>query len=432
MKRRLLDRLNQERAARRPAVLITRLSSGAQALLCGDQLLSEGLVLDAAQRREAAAAVAADKSGVLAEDTDLFFQAFNPPLRLIVIGAVHIAQSLVPMGRLSGYEVILIDPRRAWATPERFPDIDIIGDWPDQAMEALAPDRRTAVVALCHDPKIDDPALAVALRSEAFYIGALGSRKTHAKRLDRLRAAGFEEARYQRIHGPIGLPLGGRSPAEIAIAIIAQITQVGHSQGRQTRRVGAVVLAAGRSTRMGKQNKLLEDLNGKPIVRHVVDAALASGAEPVVVVTGHECDAVQDALAGCAVTLVHNEAYAEGLSGSLRRGLSALPAPVEGAVVCLGDMPRITPKVVGALIEAFDPSRKRSIAVPTFEGTRGNPVLFGRQHFAEVSALTGDTGAKPVISRHSESTIEVAMSDGGVLLDVDTPEALAAIKSAKG
>lgn len=429
MKRRLLDRLNQERAARRPAVLITRLSSGTQALLYGDQVLADGLEVDSAQRQDAAEALDTDKSGLLAGDPDLFLQVFNPPLRLIVIGAVHIAQRLVPMARLAGYEVFLIDPRRAWATPERFPGLEIIGDWPDQAMEALAPDRRTAVVALCHDPKIDDPALAVALNSEAFYIGALGSRKTHAKRLDRLHAAGFEAPQCDRIHGPIGLALGGRSPAEIAIATLAQIIQVRH---RPARRVGAVVLAAGRSTRMGKENKLLELLDGKPIVRLAVDAALASQAAPVVVVTGHDSQAVEQALAGCRITLVHNAAYEEGLSGSLRRGLAALPEQVEGAVICLGDMPRVTPRVIDRLIGAFAPKAGRSICVPTVNGRRGNPVLLDRSLFAEVSTLTGDTGAKPLVTRHAEATVEVAIAEEGVLLDVDTPESLAAIKAAAG
>ena len=154
-----------------------------------------------------------------------FLQVFNPPLRLIVIGAVHIAQALAPMASLAGYQVTVIDPRRAFATDSRFPDVAMTQDWPDEAMQALAPDRRTAVVALTHDPKLDDPGLDVALRSEAFYIAALGSRRTHAGRLERLKALGHDAATLARIHGPAGLDIGAVSPAEIAISVMAEMTQ---------------------------------------------------------------------------------------------------------------------------------------------------------------------------------------------------------------
>ena len=154
-----------------------------------------------------------------------FIQIFNPALRLIVIGAVHIAQALAPMASLAGYHVTVVDPRRAFATDSRFPDVAMNGDWPDEAMTELAPDRRTAVVALTHDPKLDDPALDVALRSEAFYIAALGSRRTHAGRLERLQALGHEPATLARIHGPAGLDIGAVSPAEIAISVMAEMTR---------------------------------------------------------------------------------------------------------------------------------------------------------------------------------------------------------------
>jgi xanthine dehydrogenase accessory factor len=163
------------------------------------------------------------------------YTPYNPPLRLLVVGAVHIAQALAPMARRTGYAVTVIDPRGAFAARPRFaddadegeaavPPLVLRDDWPDEALDALAPDARTAVVTLTHDPKLDDPALDRALRSDAFYIGALGSRKTHASRLRRLAAAGFEETALARIHGPVGLPIGARSPAEIAISILAQIT----------------------------------------------------------------------------------------------------------------------------------------------------------------------------------------------------------------
>jgi xanthine dehydrogenase accessory factor len=163
-----------------------------------------------------------------ADGTRFFIRVYNPALRMAMIGAVHIAQALAPMATLAGYEVTVIDPRRAFATETRFPGIRLVSDWPDEALGALRPDRRTAVVTLTHDPKLDDPALEVALRSEAFYIGALGSARTQAKRLHRLQEMGFTREQLGRIHGPIGLKLGGRAPAEIAIAILAEATQVLH------------------------------------------------------------------------------------------------------------------------------------------------------------------------------------------------------------
>ena len=226
MKRALLDALQAARAAKRPAALVTDLDSGRQALLETESTQGD-LSLGEAERAQARAALAADKSGPLAE-TNLFVHVFNPPLRMIVVGAVHIAQRLVPMAAEAGYELVVVDPRRAWATDARFPDVRLLSAWPDEALKALAPDRRTAIVVLTHDPKLDDPALTVALASPAFYVGALGSTRTHAKRTARLRESGLEDEAIARIHAPIGLALGAKSPAEIAISILAQVTQVLH------------------------------------------------------------------------------------------------------------------------------------------------------------------------------------------------------------
>jgi molybdenum cofactor cytidylyltransferase len=195
-------------------------------------------------------------------------------------------------------------------------------------------------------------------------------------------------------------------------------------------RVAALVLAAGRSTRMGPVNKLLADLEGRPMVVRVADAARASQAAPVIVVTGHERDRVEATLAGLDVTLVNNPDYAAGLSTSLHRGLAALPEATDGVVVCLGDMPRITAAVIDRLIAAFDPLEGRAICLPTWQGKRGNPVLFARRYFAEMQTISGDVGAKALIGEYPEAVCEVAMADDAVLSDVDTPEGLAALKSA--
>ena len=158
----------------------------------------------------------------------IFIEVFNPSLRMLIVGAVHIAQPLSRMASVAGYDVTVIDPRASFATDERFPGITLNGEWPDDGMRDLDPDRRTAVVTLTHDPKLDDPGIEVALKSDAFYIGALGSRKTHAARVERLTAAGFSETEIARIHAPVGLSIGSVSPAEIAISILAQVTDVLH------------------------------------------------------------------------------------------------------------------------------------------------------------------------------------------------------------
>jgi len=236
MRRAILDALLETRAKKLPAALATDLKSGAQALVTPNAVTG-GLDLDQAELANVRNAIRDDRSLTFdAAARRIFVQVFNPPLRMIVVGAVHIAQSLAPMASLAGYVVIVVDPRRAFATRERFPNLEITHDWPDEALGRLGPDRRTAVVTLTHDPKIDDPALEAALRADVFYIGALGSTRTHAKRLARLKESGFTDADLARIHGPAGLPIGATSPAEIAIAIMAQMTEVLHAKDLSAKR----------------------------------------------------------------------------------------------------------------------------------------------------------------------------------------------------
>ncbi|MFV0514920.1 MAG: XdhC family protein [Jhaorihella sp.] len=205
----LLEELVAARAARRPVVYEVCLADGTRRLLH-----------DAYPER-----LRKDRSGFEA-DGETFVAVHNPPLRLIVVGAVHIAQALVPMARIAGYDPAIIDPREAFASEARFPGETILHDWPDEAVARLGLDARTALVLLTHDPKLDDPALEAGLRAECFYIGALGSTRTHAKRVARLSQRGFSEAEIGRIHAPIGLDIGAAGPAEIAVSILAQMTAV--------------------------------------------------------------------------------------------------------------------------------------------------------------------------------------------------------------
>ena len=215
----ILHSLNTERAARRAAIVVTDLASGAQRFVAATDVAADPLreVLEAHLR--------SGKSGM--EETAkgrVFLTVHVPPTRLVITGAVHISQALAPVAKLVGYDVTIVDPRTAFASPDRFPDVKVIAQWPDEALPPLGIDRYTAFVALTHDPKIDDPALLHALSRDCFYIGALGSKKTHASRLARLKARGATDDTLRRIHAPIGLVIGAASPPEIAVSIMAEIT----------------------------------------------------------------------------------------------------------------------------------------------------------------------------------------------------------------
>lgn len=215
----ILKSLNTERTARRAAIVVTDVASGEQRFVRQAEIAGDPL------RETLEAALRSGKSGMAETPRGkMFLTVHVPPARLVAIGAVHISQALAPMAKLLGYDVVIVDPRTAFATPERFPDVKLIAEWPDAALPGLNVDSYTAFVALTHDPKIDDPALGHALARECFYVGALGSRKTHARRVERLKAQGFAEAQIARIHAPIGLAIGAVSPPEIALAIMGEIT----------------------------------------------------------------------------------------------------------------------------------------------------------------------------------------------------------------
>jgi xanthine dehydrogenase accessory factor len=234
MRASLFEKLQACRAAATPVAVLTNLRTGQQLLVTADGSHGD-LCLDVDMIAAAQDAIRGDASTSFETPAGkIFVHVFAPPPRLIVVGAVHIAEPLARMGALAGYGVTIVDPRRAFAASQGFSGVAVSGDWPDEALEKLKPDMRSAIVTLTHDPKLDDPALDVALRSPAFYVGALGSRKTHAARLARLSALGHGEAALARIHGPVGLDIGALSPAEIALSIMAQVTAV--RRGGETRR----------------------------------------------------------------------------------------------------------------------------------------------------------------------------------------------------
>jgi xanthine dehydrogenase accessory factor len=215
----VLAALNAERAARRAAIVVTDVASGAERLVKGAEVERDPLK-DVLKER-----LRTGKSGMVeTQEGRVFLTVHVPPPRLVITGAVHISQALAPIARVVGYDVTIVDPRTAFASIERFPDVKVIAEWPDTALPPLNVDRYTAFVALTHDPKIDDPALTHALARDCFYIGALGSKKTHARRVERLKGQGIGDAAIARIHAPIGLEIGAVSPPEIAVAIMGEIT----------------------------------------------------------------------------------------------------------------------------------------------------------------------------------------------------------------
>jgi xanthine dehydrogenase accessory factor len=219
MRLQLLNELNVERKARRAVVVLTALESGEQRLVKAKDVSRDPL------HAQIEARLRSGKSGIEeTSDGKIFLTVYAPPPNLVVTGAVHISQELAPMAKRLGYDVTIIDPRTAFATSERFTGVKLIADWPDKVLPDLGIDAHTAFVALTHDPKIDDPALLHALSKDCFYIGALGSRKTHAKRVERLKEQGIRDEQLARIHAPVGLNIGAVSPAEIAVSILAQIT----------------------------------------------------------------------------------------------------------------------------------------------------------------------------------------------------------------
>jgi xanthine dehydrogenase accessory factor len=226
MKSETLTALQDARAKRRAVVLATRLSDAAEALVYADradgELANDATLVSAARR---AMQIGRSETVDLAGQK-VFLNVYVPPARLIIVGAVHIAQSLAPIASLMDFDVTVVDPRRAFATDARFPGVKVMQEWADEAMEKMGLDVSTAVVTLTHDPKLDDPALEAALKSDAFYIGALGSKRTHARRKERLGEAGITDEQFARIHGPVGLNIGARSPAEIAVSILGQIVEV--------------------------------------------------------------------------------------------------------------------------------------------------------------------------------------------------------------
>lgn len=423
-----LRAINTARAERRAVALVTDLEDGTSRLFTETDPM-EG-TLGAALRT---ALLSGKSAAIDIEGRSLFVQVHVPSPRIIVIGAVRISQSLAVMAKLAGFDLTVIDPRADFATPERFADIDLVASRPAAALAERPLDAYTALVAVSHDPALDDLPIIAALKTGCFYVGALGSRKTHARRLERLRTEGLSEADLARIRAPIGLDIGAATPAEIAVAILAEIVQAWRRRSLepvqpQDGSIGIVLLAAGRASRMGTDgpHKLLAEFDGIPLVRRVAQTALAANPAQLVVVIGHRKPDIETALAGLDLQTMYNPTFAEGMASSLVTGLSAEGmAEREGLMVLLADMPGITTADLTALIDAFRAAHGQAIVRAVSSGKRGNPVILPRAAFPEILKLQGDIGARDIIETGGLAVIDVEI--GAVAhLDVDTPEAVVA------
>ncbi|MDR1711193.1 MAG: XdhC family protein [Propionibacteriaceae bacterium] len=351
-------------------------------------------------------------------------QSFLPRPRLLIFGAIELAETVAALGRLLGYRVTVVDARPAFADPARVPSADEVArDWPDNYLDTAPTDSRTVIVSLLHDEKFEIPALLKALRLDVAYVGAMGSRRTNAKRLEALRAAGLAEPEIARLHAPIGLDLGGRGAGELAVSIFAEVIAEANGRSGQPLTGGdmpihprasipGVVLAAGAGTRYGKP-KALATTDGKPWAARTAGILAAAGCDPVYVVTGAAADETEATLPP-HVRPIRAADWQQGLSASVRAALETVNGTL---LLTLVDTPGLTVAAVRRVLAAY--SSPTSLARASYEGNPGHPVLIGAHHIGRIlPTLSGDRGAGPYLAANHAMLVECAdVADG---TDIDT------------
>jgi xanthine dehydrogenase accessory factor len=361
-------------------------------------------------------------------EASVFLQSFAAEPQLYIVGGTEIGAALCKLAKVMGMRVAIVDPRAAYSAGERFPEADeVLRAWPNEALCSRRLGPSSAVVTLTHDAKLDIPALACALRSEAGYIGALGSRRTHEKRKAALAAEGFAAADIARVHGPVGLDIGGTSAAEIALSIIAEISAARNGRDPRARAfVSGVILAAGASTRMGRPKQLLS-FGDKPLLQHVVDAAATSRLDEVIVVLGAHAGEVRRALVlpdNGKVRVVVNPAYGKGLAESVRCGIAAAASRASAVAILLGDQPRVSAALIDQVLAAHVAAGKPATR-PVFGAgdarTPGHPVILSRSLWQALRDLRGDEGARAILAERPEEVNEVRIISSAPA-DIDTPE----------
>ena len=371
----------------------------------------------------------------------LLVEHFPRRERLFIVGATDVAVHLTAMAAALDFHTTIVDPRPAFANRHRFAAADeIVCRWPQEALGGQTLDDQSYVVALSHDSKFDLPSLTLALQAQVRYVGALGSRRTHAKRCSELARRGVEQAFIDRIHGPIGLDIGADGPREIALAIAAQLIETRRGKAtslsvnsappatdadRSDVPVNAVILAAGRATRMGETKQLLP-IGGRTLLQHVIEAVAAAACiDETVVVLGAEADTIRTQLGEHqGVRYVVNPDYSQGLSSSLRYGLAALPSGTAAAAVVLGDQPGVNSETIDRVVSAYRNSDKQA-AHPVYRCSDativpGHPVVIGQALWADVEQLRGDTGARALLAARPEAVLQIPCQ-GPPPADIDTP-----------
>lgn len=420
-------RLLELAEARRPALWV---SDGAfhACLAPGEDAANLPAALQAAVRLAA-------EGGVCGAQAEPFavFRRFDPKSRLVVIGADPPALAMASLGAQMGFEATLVRPKGPTAAPP-LNGVRYLRSSPAAALAETGLDPWTYVAVATHDLEVDEEALVTSLRAAAGYVGVLGSKRRLGERLARLKALGLSEAQIGRLHAPIGLPLAGKAPWEIAVSVVGEIVQVlraaeeasGWPSGEAGAGLHAVVLAAGQGARFGGA-KLIETWRGAPVLHGALAAAFAAPVESVTVVTGAHAEAV-DACArafaaarpdGARLRIVHAPEHGQGLSASLRAGVESLPPHARGMLLFLGDMPGVPAGISQPLADAL--ASGAAAAAPRHAGRRGHPVAVSRALFGELTALQGDRGAAQVLAALGEGLALVETSDPGVLYDVDTP-----------
>ena len=424
-------RLLQLSQARQPALWVT---DGAVHACLGPG--EDGAELPAPLRAAVRLAQTGRVCGAVAEPFALF-RRFDPARRLVVLGADPPALAMAALGAQTGFSTIFVRPKGPTSPPPLPAGVRYLRSEPAAALAEAGLDAWTSIAIASHELEVDEPALLAALRSAAGYVGVLGSKRRLPERLARLKALGLSDAEIGRLHAPIGLPLAGKSPWEIAVSVVGEIVQVlraaeeaqGWPLATPAGAQHAVVLAAGQGSRFGGA-KLLETWRGAPLLHGALAAAFAAPVRTVTVVTGAHADPV----AACArafaearadgerLRLVHAADHAEGLGASLRQAAASLPDDAGGMLLFLGDMPGVPPAIGKGLADAL--ASGALAAAPSHDGRRGHPVAISRALFPQLLTLQGDRGAARVLAGLEGGLILIETSDPGVLYDVDTPEDL--------
>lgn len=358
------------------------------------------------------------------DEISIFIEPIHPSPQLIIIGAGHIGQSICKVASLLDFEVIVLDNRPEMAINSRFPEAsEIICKPIAEGFQSITITPDSYILIVTQDHRTDMEALRCCIRSDAAYIGVIGSKRKTVLMSDKFVREGWASPdEWNFIHTPVGLDIHSKSVNEIAISIAAELIKERYEINfmRKRKKVSCIVLAAGKSTRMGRQ-KLLLRYDGKPMIRSIVEKTISSNASPTIVVIGSHKEEVKNELTDCSVLLSENERFEEGMLSSVQTGFSAVPPESEGVLVLLGDQPMVSETVINRLISVFQKTAK-GLIIPTFNGKRGHPVLISSKYKQSINSLNPEMGLRELFLKNSRDILEIEVQTEDVLKDIDTPE----------